>query len=187
DAFRASRGRRAGGVAAEALSRALERNRERQRLAEPLARALRRTHARGAGAGRRARGSQRGRPRARSREARYRHREAPRIRAHMVFARGDAGLSVDLVQLPAGAIVKLTGRMKLLLIVAGFALPIVASYVAYFFYKGEATGNYGELLLPPARITSHPFGRMDGSAWTFDDIRGRWALAISDAGACPGA
>ena len=82
---------------------------------------------------------------------------------------------------------KLTGRMKLLLIVAGFALPIVASYVAYFFYKGEATGNYGELLLPPARITSHPFGRMDGSAWTFDDIRGRWALAISDAGACPGA
>jgi len=81
--------------------------------------------------------------------------------------------------------VKLTPRMKLLLIVAGFALPIVASYVAYFFYKGEATGNYGELLLPPARITSHPFARMDGSAWTFDDLRGRWALAVSDAGGCP--
>ena len=82
---------------------------------------------------------------------------------------------------------KLTPRMKLLLIVAGFAVPIVASYVAYFFYKGEATGNYGELLLPPARITSHPFARMDGSAWTFDDVRGRWALAVSDAGACPAA
>jgi len=81
--------------------------------------------------------------------------------------------------------VKLTPRSKLLLIVAGFALPIVASYVAYFFYHGEATGNYGELLLPPARITSHPFGRVDGGSWTFDDLRGRWILAVSDAGACP--
>jgi hypothetical protein len=83
--------------------------------------------------------------------------------------------------------VKLNPRAKLLLLFAGFALPIVASFVAYFFYHGEATGNYGELLLPPARITSHPFGRMDGAPWSFDDLRGRWVLAVSDAGACPAA
>jgi cytochrome oxidase Cu insertion factor (SCO1/SenC/PrrC family) len=83
--------------------------------------------------------------------------------------------------------VTLTPRVKLLLLAAGFALPIVASFVTYFFYHGQATGNYGELLLPPARITSHPFARPDETSWTFDGLRGRWALVMSDAGACPAA
>lgn len=80
---------------------------------------------------------------------------------------------------------KLTPRAKLLLIVAGFALPIVASYVAYYFYRAAPTGNYGELLLPPARITSQPFGRFPDGQWTFGELKGRWILAASDAGACP--
>jgi cytochrome oxidase Cu insertion factor (SCO1/SenC/PrrC family) len=76
-------------------------------------------------------------------------------------------------------------RVKLLLIVACFALPIAASYLAYHFSNPEPTGNYGELLLPPARITTQPFGRPGDGAWSFTDLRGRWILAASDSGTCP--
>ena len=76
-------------------------------------------------------------------------------------------------------------RGKLLLIVACFGLPIAASYLAYYFSNPEPTGNYGELLLPPARITPQPFARLDEGAWSFAELRGRWILAASDSGACP--
>ena len=82
---------------------------------------------------------------------------------------------------------KLTPRAKLLLIAGCFAIPIVASYIAYYFYRAGPTGNYGDLLLPPARITAQPFGRFPEGNFTFDVFRGRWVLAMSDAGACPAA
>jgi cytochrome oxidase Cu insertion factor (SCO1/SenC/PrrC family) len=82
---------------------------------------------------------------------------------------------------------KLGARAKLLLLVAGFAAPVVASYIAYYFVHVEATANYGELLLPPALITSVPFERERGAAWSFGELRGRWALTASDSGACPAA
>jgi len=82
---------------------------------------------------------------------------------------------------------KLTPRAKLLLIAAAFALPIAASFIAYFVVSREPTANYGELLLPPARITAQPFDRAEGAPWKFDDLRGRWIVAMSDSGECPAA
>ena len=82
---------------------------------------------------------------------------------------------------------KLSPRAKLLLIIVGFALPVVASYLAYYFAHREPTSNYGELLLPPARVASEPFDRAQGPAWSFEGLRGRWALTVSDSGACPAA
>jgi hypothetical protein len=76
-------------------------------------------------------------------------------------------------------------RGKLLLLVACFGLPIVASYLAYFFYDAQPTGNYGELLLPPGRITTQPFGRPGEGAWSFAELQGRWVITVSDSGACP--
>jgi hypothetical protein len=68
-------------------------------------------------------------------------------------------------------------RVKLGLIAALFALPIVASLVAYRFFPPEATANYGELLLPPAPV---PPGLAGFPA-------GRWALIVADSGECPAA
>jgi cytochrome oxidase Cu insertion factor (SCO1/SenC/PrrC family) len=76
-------------------------------------------------------------------------------------------------------------RAKLLVLVAIFALPMVASYVAYTFFRPEATANYGELLLPPTMATSQPFERLEGGAFQFDHLRGKWVLVASDSGACP--
>jgi len=78
----------------------------------------------------------------------------------------------------------LAPRAKLLLIVAGFALPIAASLFAYFFLHPQPTANYGELLIPPRALPLQVF-EQDGGAWKFGSLRGRWALMASDSGACP--
>lgn len=74
-------------------------------------------------------------------------------------------------------------RMKLLAIMGLFALPIAASTIAYWFFRPQATGNYGELL-PPAPITAAQFHRPDGKPFGFGELRGKWILVVSDAGAC---
>ena len=76
-------------------------------------------------------------------------------------------------------------RLKLVAIMALFALPVVASSLAYLFFRPETTGNYGELLLPPASITTARFLRPGGGEFTFSQLRGKWVLVASDSGACP--
>ena len=80
---------------------------------------------------------------------------------------------------------KLSPRAKMLLVAAIFALPIAASYLAWRLVEPNATANYGELLLPPATITSHPFERPGGEPFRFEALRGRWVIVVSDTGACP--
>jgi hypothetical protein len=77
-------------------------------------------------------------------------------------------------------------RAKLLLIAACFVLPIVVSLVAYRFLRPEPTGNYGELLLPPARAPALAFDMGKPGAWSFGQLQGRWALVMSDSGRCAG-
>lgn len=79
---------------------------------------------------------------------------------------------------------KLSPHVKLLLVLAVFAAPIAASVGVYLFAHVEPTGNYGELLLPPAQVTTQPFSREDGSPFRFGDLRDRWILVASDSGDC---
>ena len=81
---------------------------------------------------------------------------------------------------------KASPRVKLVLLASLFLLPILASVVAYR-YRPEPTANYGELLLPPATITSHVFASEAGGRFEFAQLRGRWILLASDSGACPAA
>jgi hypothetical protein len=82
---------------------------------------------------------------------------------------------------------KLTARAKLLLLAALFLAPVVASIATYTFMQPGPTANYGELLLPPASITSHTFGRAGGGQFRFSEMGERWVLLASDSGACPAA
>ena len=82
---------------------------------------------------------------------------------------------------------KVSPRTKMLLIVAVFAAPIVASIGAYLFANVQPTANYGELLLPPAQVTAHALAREDGAAFLFGDLRERWILVASDSGQCAAA
>jgi hypothetical protein len=83
--------------------------------------------------------------------------------------------------------VTLGPRAKLALIIAGFALPIVASVGVYTFGNPRATANYGELLLPPEAITSAPFTTADAKPFRFPDLAGRWVLVAAESGPCEAA
>ena len=62
---------------------------------------------------------------------------------------------------------KLGPRGKLVLVMAIFAAPVIASYLAYFFAHPRPTAQHGELLLPPG-----------------ERARGRWVLVAMDSAAC---
>lgn len=77
-------------------------------------------------------------------------------------------------------------RLKLVIIMALFAAPIVASFLAYYVFQPRGGASYGELLMPPATITTAQFARpAGGGAFRFEALRGKWILIASDAGACP--
>jgi cytochrome oxidase Cu insertion factor (SCO1/SenC/PrrC family) len=81
---------------------------------------------------------------------------------------------------------KLGARAKLLLLAALFLLPIAASVLAYRFLELEPTGNYGELI-QPGTATAQTFDLAGGGRFSFEQVRGRWAMVVSDSGACPAA
>ena len=82
---------------------------------------------------------------------------------------------------------RLGPRARLALLVSLFLVPIIASVVAVAYLRPEPTANYGELLLPPAAITAQRFARAGGGDFAFAEVRGRWVLVASDAGACEAA
>jgi hypothetical protein len=80
---------------------------------------------------------------------------------------------------------KLGPRAKLVLIAAIFSLPILASYLAYFYLHPRPTANHGELLLPPAQASDASFAQPGGGPpFSFGELRGHWVLVTGDAGAC---
>jgi cytochrome oxidase Cu insertion factor (SCO1/SenC/PrrC family) len=79
---------------------------------------------------------------------------------------------------------KLGPRGKLVLIIAIFAAPVIASYLAYFFAHPRPTAQHGELLLPPQQASDAAFARPGGAAFSFKDLRGRWVLVAMDSAAC---
>jgi cytochrome oxidase Cu insertion factor (SCO1/SenC/PrrC family) len=81
--------------------------------------------------------------------------------------------------------VRLGPRAKLLLVMAIFAAPILASYATWRFFRPAATANHGELLLPPAALPDHELRGAGGAGFRFTSLRGRWVLVASDSGACP--
>jgi cytochrome oxidase Cu insertion factor (SCO1/SenC/PrrC family) len=78
-------------------------------------------------------------------------------------------------------------RAKLAGLAALFALPIVASVIAYNLVDPSKSVNFGELLLPPAAISTQQFERLEGGGFGFADLAGRWILVASDSGSCPAA
>ena len=81
---------------------------------------------------------------------------------------------------------KLGPRAKLLLIAAVFALPILASFLAYRFLQPQPTANYGELLAAMP-VTTQPFERPGGGRLRLTDLSGQWLLVASDSGRCEAA
>ena len=65
-------------------------------------------------------------------------------------------------------------------------LPVVASYVAYFFWKPDSTVNYGELLALAPVPSSAP-QPLAGAAVAADGLKGRWTMVYVSGGGCDAA
>lgn len=77
-------------------------------------------------------------------------------------------------------------RTKLILVMAMFALPVVASYLAYFVWPPQGgVRNYGALIKPVTLAETLTVSAFDGSAVTLKTLRDKWLLVQVDVGACP--
>ena len=70
-----------------------------------------------------------------------------------------------------------------MLIAALFALPLIASYLAFFVWRPEGRLNYGDLL-EVRPLAEAPLRHFDGRTFRFAELRGKWVMVSIDAGAC---
>ena len=82
---------------------------------------------------------------------------------------------------------RLGPRARLVLLMALFAVPIVASVLTYRFMRPATTANYGELLLPPGTLGAAAWRQPDGRGFDAASVAGRWVLLVRDAAACDAA
>jgi len=79
---------------------------------------------------------------------------------------------------------KLSPRTKLLLLASLFLLPIVASTLAYLYWRPTGpTSNYGELL-KAAPVPEVSLVDTNVKEFTFGQLRGKWVIVADDSGRC---
>lgn len=74
-------------------------------------------------------------------------------------------------------------RASLWLIIALCIAPVVASYLAYYFFVPRGQVNYGELV-GTKPLPSGTLQLSDGSEFKFEQLRGKWVLLMTAGGAC---
>jgi len=82
------------------------------------------------------------------------------------------------------------GRLKMLLVLAVCAAPVLASYFTYYVIRPEGRRNYGELIDPQRPlpgITATDATGADRQRINLPDLRGQWLLVSVSGGACDAA
>ena len=82
------------------------------------------------------------------------------------------------------------GRLKMLLIWAVCAAPVVASYLSYYVVKPQGRINHGTLITPPKPMAAEPglaFTDLQGQAVAPRALQGQWLLVSVAGGACDAA
>ncbi len=76
------------------------------------------------------------------------------------------------------------GRLKMLLVLAVCAAPVVASYLTYFVIRPEGRTNYGTLILPTRSLPDLPLRQLGGEAFKAQSLRGQWLLVVVGPSQC---
>ena len=100
------------------------------------------------------------------------------------------GLTVHALPQPGDALPRqrASGRLKMLLVVAVCALPVIASYVTYFIVRPGGSGTaYSTLIQPAVAMPALQARRLDGSQQALRSLVGQWLLVVVDGGACTAA
>ena len=97
------------------------------------------------------------------------------------------GLTVHSLPQPREALERqrTSGRLKMLLVVAVCAAPVIASYLAYYVVRpsGAATA-YSTLIQPVVALPKVTARTLDGSPKPLRSFIGQWLLVVVDGGAC---
>lgn len=78
-------------------------------------------------------------------------------------------------------------RVKLYLVIAICATPVVASYYAYYFVRPDARSNYGALIEPQRPLPALHLKTLDGRSFDNAELRGRWVMLMVAGGDCAAA
>lgn len=79
---------------------------------------------------------------------------------------------------------RLRQRVKLIALLALFASPVVASYLAYYVFPPAGRTNYGTLIEPQRPMPSLRLEDERGAPTSPSSLRGQWLLVQVDSGAC---
>ncbi|MEJ6020785.1 SCO family protein [Ramlibacter sp. PS4R-6] len=102
------------------------------------------------------------------------------------------GLTVHSLPLPQEAAAEdgrrtATGRLKMLLVLAVCAAPVVASYVTYYVIRPQSHKSYGALIDPQRTIPQAQATALDGKPVQLSTLRGQWLLVSVAGGSCDAA
>lgn len=79
----------------------------------------------------------------------------------------------------------LSGRLRMLLVLAVCAAPVVASYLAYYVIQPSGRSNYGALIDPPPALPADmPLATLDGAPVAPASLHGQWLLVAVGPAAC---
>jgi hypothetical protein len=76
------------------------------------------------------------------------------------------------------------GRLKMLLVLAVCAAPVIASYFTYFVIRPQGRTNYSELIDPQRPIARLPLRDLRGAPVSAESLKGQWLLLVVSGGAC---
>jgi hypothetical protein len=78
-----------------------------------------------------------------------------------------------------------SGRLKMLLVLAICAAPVVASYLAYFGVRPMARNNYADLIQPTRSLPADlPLRTLEGQPVAARDLHRQWLLVSVATGVC---
>jgi len=78
-----------------------------------------------------------------------------------------------------------SGRLKMLLVLAVCAAPVIASYFTYFVIRPEGRTNYSELIDPPRALPNDlPLATLAGEKIKPASLHGQWLLVVVADAAC---
>ena len=100
------------------------------------------------------------------------------------------GLTVHSLPQPGPALVRqrVSGRFKMLMVMAVCAAPVLASYFTYFVVRPDGTGTAYSTLIQPAVAMPRVQGTLlDGQPQPLRGLAGQWLLVTVDSGACAAA
>ncbi len=79
------------------------------------------------------------------------------------------------------------GRVKMLLVLAMCAAPVVASYFMYYVVRPQARSNYGQLVQPTRALPALNVPDMTGQSVALRSLRGQWLLVGAGPALCQAA